>query len=443
MQRAHRTAVAIAVALAVTPAVGGCGPVNAGSAAQQEIHDRLEADFGDHLVEVRVSAENTLPFMGRSSGSAVLAPDTPPEVFTRALDTVATFRPEHGEFEGVGVIGNGVGVCLDDPERAARQALRDALHAAGVSLAGEWPCGSRREHGSAPYVGTVADLAADLLLVHEHGDPAGLTLEATLTRPAGTVSAPLEAVPPAFARVLTAVKRRIEIVRFAFGGGQLRIAVAPTAEVAAILAAARTAAGDRLEVEILLGSLEDDAQDDYERVAPVVDALRALPDVAEVTAHRQGASLHVPDPDRARAVHDDAVGIPGTDRIALTIRVGRDTEGAHGTVRASEWRRPSGGRSESFAAFLALLTRPEVAHVTVREADGGEPREVFVELAGPLLGGARLRDLPVGAVTRIRSRAEGSGLTFTPADRLTAEDVAEPYGPVDVGAFVAAWNAAR
>src|SRR5690606_14824492 len=238
-----------------------------------------------------------------------------------------------------------------------RQALRDALHAADVSLAGEWPCGTRLStNDTTPYAGTVADLDADLRLVREVAGQTELTLEARLEEPTGTVSGPLDNLPLTLARTLSAIDRAHGVVDFEYADHRLRVAVTPTADLTSVQAAADRAAGPDLPVTVLQGSLDPTQQKDYARVAPVADALRAIPGVDEVTARQQSVTLRLLDPKLVRQVHDAASDVPGVDKLGMTIHVG---EGSFATG-ALEGVRPVGGRSQGIDTFATLVTRPDV-----------------------------------------------------------------------------------
>lgn len=432
---AARTGLAALAVIAVGLLLAGCLPVNAGSAAMDEFEERVNADYGEWVESFRLSSNNTLPFMGDAFGSVVLRPDTPPEVFAEVYDFVTGYSGP-GDFDGSGVEANGVGVCAGDAQLAARQQLRDALHAAGTSLAGDWPCPPRAGDVPLPYAATLDELDADLQTVRSLGAGAGLQLVATITDPAGMVAGPLDAVPAALPDTLRAVAALTGVERFEADGTALRIAVTPTADLGAVQAAAERAAGADLEVEVLPGSLDASEQAQYAELGPVVDALRQLPGVDEVQAQTQSVEVRTADPQQAVAIHDAAVAMPELDALGFRLVVA----GAPQSLSA-EYFRPIGGADEHFGAFAALLASPGVTEVTVHEA-GRQAVWVAVEVAGPLLDAVQLKALlPMGVPAQLGSDADGTHLRFTTAEHLAPGALSGLSDRVDLQAFAAAWNA--
>lgn len=415
----------------------GCGPVNAGSAAEDAFAVALDAAHGDWVEELRTSASNTLPFAGDAYGSVVLRDDTPPDVFAAVYEFVTTYPASN--FDGSGVEANGVGICIGDPQARAKQQLRDALFSAGATLAGDWRCPPSANSEPLPYRATLADFDTDQRRVRSVGAGAGLTLEASISEPAGTVAAPFDAVPDTLAATLGAVAEETEVRQFALTGTDLVIAITPTGDLSPVQAAADAAAGPALQVQIALGSLDATEQAVYAELAPLIDELRQIPGVDSVTANTQGIVLRVPDAQRVAAIHDAAMTQPELDEIGVTILVG---EGTH-AEGASQYVRPIGGASEHIGGFVELLDTAGVTQVTVHEAGGGRSIWFAVDVAGPLLDTVQLRPmLPIGADAQLGSELEGSALRLTIADQLRAEDVWDASDTVDLGAFVAAWNAA-
>lgn len=423
----------VATALLAT----GCGSPNAGAAAQDEIRALLQEKYGEHVEEVRISKDDALPWAGGAFGSVALKPETSPEVFAEVLELMDSFEPESGAFDGTGVVANGVGVCFGDPQREQRQALRDALHAADATLAGDWPCPVRTTTDDwLPYVGTAAELDADLRVVRDLPGRRELTLEGEVQEPRGSVSVDLDDPPLTLVKTLDAAERASGgVARFELVDNRLEIAVAPTADLAPIQAAATEAAGKALQVTVVQGTLDAERRDDLADLGPVVDALRAIPGVDEVTA-TGGVVVRVPDPKRVQQVHDDAVDVPGVDALWLTLEVGP----ADNPRGPSTWVRPAGGSSDSIESFAALVTRPEVEHLSLREADGKKERALNLQLAGPLSDVVRLRRLlPVEAPLTVLSRSDDTSVILRLSADRDIEDLESIHEDVDLAAFRAAW----
>ncbi|GAA1423841.1 hypothetical protein [Agrococcus citreus] len=435
----RRSILWVAPAVAAALLLSGCGPVNAGSAARDQVEAALEAEFGEHIEELRISSTNDLPFTGRAFGSVVLLPETSPEVFAEVVAFVASFQPSSASFDGSGVQANGVGVCVGDPQADRKLELRDALHAAGASLAGEWSCATRATDDALPYAGTAADLDADADLLRSIELPSGLRLEGSLSEPDGRVSVAIDRLPDTVGETLAAVGAAAEIAQFALEDGVLTIAIAPTADPAPVQAAADAAAGRDLRPRVVLGSLDPAEQARFEELAPLLDALREIPGVDGVEAASTGVTLRTLDPRQVTAVHDAAVAHPELADLALTILVGDGTA----ATGALEYSRPRGAQSDSIDAFAALAVDPGVADLTVREAAVGGDRWVVVELTGELADMVRLKPvLPIGAPAQLSSATSGETVRLTIADPLAPDDLDDVAGTVDREALADAWNAA-
>lgn len=426
--------------LAASLLVTGCGPVNAGTAAREEFEAQLDADFGEHVEEVRISDDNTLPFAGRAFGSVVLRPETPPDVLESVFELVTTFRSAAGSFEGSGVVANGVGICVGDPQIDAKRELRSALHAAGASLSGEWPCSTGGVQEPEPYWGPAADLDADVALIRSLDGATGLRLEARLTDPPGTASGLVEELPDTAGAALAAIAAAAEVVAFELKGGALTVAIDQQGDTDAALSAAEAAAGPDLAVHVVLGSLDPSEQAELAELEPVLEELRRVPGVAGAEATVDGIAVRTLDPAQAPAVLEAATSAEALVDRSITILVGEGTA----AMRAAEYVRPAGATTGSFDAFAALVADSGVSDVTVREAGGGREGWVDIELTGPLLDAVRLKPvLPTGVDGRLSSVADESSIMWTIADPLRDEHVSSGVGDVDLAAFITAWNAAR
>lgn len=438
MRRTTRVGLAGLAATAVALLLTGCISANAGSAAEDAFTERLTADYGDWVEELRIDAHNTLPFMGDANGSVVLRADTPPDVFAEVVQFVESYQGP-GSFAGSGVQANGVGVCFGDPQVDAKQQLRDALHAASAALAGEWRCPPRPGDVPLPYSGTLEAFDGDIALLRSLGTGTGLELTASLTEPDGSVSGPLDEVPGSVAATLRAIDGVSEVLRFQLEGAALTVAIAATADPAPAQSAADAVAGPDLVAQVVLGSLDPAEQARYAELGPLVDDLRALPGVTHVEASPGAVTLRTLDPLQVTAIHDAALAHPEFTELALSIEVGD----AGWTMGASRYFRPADGQSQHIADFAAIVATDGVTQVVLNEAGGGRERWLSVEVDWPIMDVVRLKGVvPMGVAAQLASSADDLALRFQLADQLRAEDVSEWQDEVDLEVFAAAWNAA-
>lgn len=429
-----------AVIAVASLALAGCGAVNAGSAVEEEFNEAIRGEHGDLIVETRVNAHNDLPFAGGASATVVVRPEASAEEFAAVLEDVLSFGPSTGDYDGVGVIANGVGVCAPDPQREAKQALRDALHEGGVSLAGEWACPPASGDDPRPYVGTLAQFDADLGVVASVGGAPGLHLEAWLSEPSGKISGPLDELPDTLGESVDAVADLEDIVDFEVVEGSLNIAITPTSDPAAAQAAAEAVAGPDLSVEVVLGSLDPAQQTEYAALGPLLDDLREVPGVVEVETSTHVVTLRTMDPEQVVAIQEAALAHEEFEnRLTLEILVGEGTQ----ATGAAEYTRPLGGERDGIALFHDLVTHPGVSHARVQEPSPTVEAWITVDVVGPLTDVADLRSLlPVGVEVQASSDQDNRSVRFTIADTVSADDFYSVHDDTDVAGLVAAWNAA-
>lgn len=446
MRRSRRAAMAVLAAMSVGVLLTGCLPINAGEAAADEFEERVRAEYGDWVEGFRTDSINTLPFIGSGFGSVVLRPDTPPDVFAEVSDYVEGYQVRG--FDGAGVEANGVGVCFGDPQIAAKQELRDALHVAGETLVGTWPCPTRGGGTPVPYEGTVRAFGSDIDLLRSLEMTTGLAFEATLTEPSGTVSGPLDQVPGTVATTLETIGEMHEVQEFTLvpapsggrgaGGGLLTVAIASTADASAAQAAADAVAAPELAVEVVQGSLDPAEQARYEELGPLLDDLRALPGVEDVDATTQNIAIRTPDAQQVAAIHDAVLAHPDFVDLGLSIVVGP----VGGGMGSSYWL-PAGGENRHLPDFLALLGADGVTQIAVSEPTAERPAWLNLHTARAITAIVDLKSqLPVGVEAQFSSSSDDHELRFVVADQLRVEDVEDWREEVDIEAFVAAWNAA-
>lgn len=435
--RPRRAGRATAAALAAAM-LAGCAWVNAGSDAQREFLAELDARHGQHVVDTRVVAQNDMPGMGGASGYVVLDDAISDADLLEVLGFVSTFQPSRGGWVGTGVVANGVGICIGDPDAQAKTDLRSRLQAAGASLEGEWPCATATYRDQPRWSGTLAQLDADIATIAAVG-PGQLRLQATTTDVEGTVDVGPDALPTRLAATLDAVAAETDVVAYRLVERALTVAVTTSADLSPVQAAADAAAVGALDVTVSAGSLDPTQAAQHAELGPIVDALRAIPGVEEVTTMTQAVTIRTLDRSGVRAIHDAAIAHPELDELGFRIVVGESrTPG-----EASEWFRPLGGESAHIDAFATLVAQPGVASVRVDEASASTEVWVALRVEGPLVDVVDLKGvLPMGVSAQLASVAEDGAVRLRLEPRLDAADVSDLRDVVDVDAFVAAWNAA-
>lgn len=440
-----RTSTALA-AVAGLLLTAGCGALSRGHDAADEFTEHFTSTYPDYVVEATPSAADELPFSGKVSGTLVLADDTPPEMLDQLLGEVETWTPETSVgYTGMGVVANGLGICLDDPQRAAKLDLRTALYAEGLALQGSWGCPPWPTSTEQTYRGTLAHLLADTESVREvFGEGPGLVLHAEVSDPWGRVTGPWTELPTTLPDTLEAVAAIHGISAFRLEGDTLTVNAAGSRDLTEARAAAERAAGQHLTVQVLQGSLDPEEATANEALLTVVEDLREEPGVAGVHAVRGIVEVSSEDPAALRAIHDAALGHP--DMPADTgLRIRIVEPGETSPVAGSAYSRSAGSTGDDHLdAFAALVALPTVREAGMGEPPAGAPAVLDVTLAtGFTEGIASLRAvLPDGMEVTAHAPEGFDRVELTTARTLTEDDVSTAFTAPDIGAIVEAWNTA-
>ncbi|MCK0110691.1 hypothetical protein MWU75_00840 [Ornithinimicrobium sp. F0845] len=453
--RTTRSLAALATASLVV-LTSGCG-IDPGHQAEQEFIDHFTQTYPDHVVDTLTAASDKLPWVGgEMAGTLVLADDTPPEVFATILDDLTTWAPDaNSNYQPIGLVANGVGVCLDNEQQDQMQSLRDALYADGLALQGSWLCPAAIYGSHSVYKGTLADVTRDAEVVRQVWDGDGeLRLEAEVNTPTGTIDHSWPELPDTLQATLDAVAAEQQIVTFELTDEGLRVAVTPTAELEATQEAATAAAGPGLPVTLMQGSLSPEKAAAMADLAHIPDALRAVEGVTSVTVDPNHMSVAVAtrDPAAVRGIYDAAMEHPEFDEdLTLRIQVSLpDADAGNRFVRFP------GGDDELLPLFLDLLSSEDVTRVWVTsplpvfDPDSPQPGQpsvpgVRITLARPVVETVpELRDiLPDGLrVNLTNGEDHRDSVDLTTAPTLTAEDIDSIFTIPDLEAIAAAWNAA-
>lgn len=428
--------------LAAAAVLLGACTLDAGSKAKTEFEEHFRTAYPQDIAGFDVRYSNDMPTLGTLSGVVLLRPEAAPEVARAVLAEVEAYEPSvRVHYTPLGVEANGLGLCLLDEQLEDKQALRDALHADGVSLAGRWGCRGPRYDAAPRYEADLPTFLADTRLARPHLEAGtDLQLTASITDPPGSVTGPWGQVPTSLGPTLAAIQQTQVVSRFELAGTQLRVAIEPTADLAGTQAAADRAAGDDLTVTVLPGSLDEARATSYARLGGVVDTLRAQPGVTAVTTG-PFVEVTVGSSQDAVAVHDLARAMPEfTTDTHLRLIVGGDrlTGSTYEVTAASD-----GGHVQLFADLVEV---EGMAAVVLHEAmptrafwlrlKTEAPFEEVLPRVRPLL--------PGGTPVELYRRQEGI-VRFTAQDTLSEADLTASSSAgdrVDLDSLARAWNAA-
>jgi len=439
--------------------VSGCSAFP-GPEAQEEFTEHFTSTYPEHVVDTQTASSGKMPFMGATmEGSLVLADDTPPEIFATILDDLTAWEPDAGgvTYEPVGVVANGVGVCMGDEQQEQMQSLRDALYAEGLALQGSWPCEEPIYGSATTYRGSLADVTRDAEVVKRIWDGSGeLRLEAGVFPPSGTIDHAWVEIPDTLEATIEAVAAEQEIVTFELTDEGLRIAVTPTAGLEATQEAATAVAGADLPVTLMQGSLSPERAAAMADIAHIPDALRTVEGVTSVSvnAHNNTVAVATEDPAAVHGIYDTATEHPEFDED-LHLQIVVNLPGVDGTTPNHFVRYP-GGDDELLPLFLDLLASEDVTRLWISsplpvfDPDNPQPGRptvpgVRITVAGPVvesvpeLRGILPDDLRVN-LTNGEDHRDSVDLTTAPT--LTADDVDSIFTIPDLEAIAAAWNAA-
>lgn len=424
--------------------LSGCGSAWPAGEAEGRFVEHFTTAYPEQVAETVTEASAKVPFVGGElSAVLVLTDDTPPDLFTEIVEEVIAWDAGGAvTYDGRGAIANGVGVCAGDEQRAAKGELRSRLHAAGQSLAGNWPCTTWERAEGASYTASVTDFTTDTAAVRELlGDDADVWVRAELHEPWGTVEAPWAEVPHELGGTLSAVAEVMPIRSFEFTATHgLRVAVPATTDLSAAHEAAERAAGP-MPVEVVQGDLDPAKAAEIELLGPVADHVRAVPGVLDVGVRPGHVAISVTGPDVVAAVADAARTHPGLGgaSVQLTLSAARHDE---------SWARhrylwQAGATTDSVPAFVDLTGHDVVATVEVVDPPDGAPRLVL-ELAAPIEEGLPLVKalVPDGVEVTVRGNDALATVEFRSARTLTSQEVTSRFTTPDLDRIVREWNAA-
>lgn len=442
---------AIVAACSVALLATGCA-IDAGHDAERNFIEHFTSTYPDQVVDTTTFAAESLPFTGgQMAGAVIVADDTPPEDFATILDDVATWDAGRGvTYDPLGVVGNGVGVCLTDEHQEQKQALRDALYADGLALEGQWPCPQRLKATESIYQGTLAQGMQDAETVRRLWDgPGEFRLVGEFTEPWGTVDYPWPDLPPTLDDALHAVEAEHDIVGFELTEAGLRIAIAPTGGLEQAQESAQAAAGADLPVQLLQGSLDAAKADQFGGLADIADDLRTVPGAESVSVTQVGGvAVTTRDAGALAAIVDRA--LTHEDFAAegqLVIRVIHP--GPDGQNETSTYTRWPGGTGELLPVFEQLLDQDVVSWIAMTDPlpspnpDDPPIPGLKIRLTGTVVDGLpQLRSaLPDGLLVTVTGADHRDTVDFTTAPRLSASDLDSIFTVPDKEAIAKAWNA--
>lgn len=442
MRTSRSLVLAASAALVMTTSACSISPAHS---AAEDLTEHFTTTYPDHVLEAQTSAADHLPFVpGDLTATLVLADDTPPEALTEILGALVAWEPDNGaSYQPVGVVANGLGICVEDPQQGAKVALRDQLYAEGLALEGQWGCSRGFAVTEPQYAGALDVLLRDTETVRPMltGDAADLRLLASVDTPYGSIDHGWTTLPDTLAPTLDAVAAEHPVQTFALTDDGLQVAVQPTSDATALLAVAEAAAGPDLPVQIMQGSLDPDQAAGNAERAHLLDALSAVDGVDGVRLDPQHyVAVGTSDISALRAIYDTAMELPEF-RETETLRITYSAPGSDGTSVQHDYSHPPGADEAHLDLFGSLVEHEVVTRVALSDR-GPEGARLTLALTGTLPESLpQVKDLlPDG----IQVTAEGADwrevVDFTTARTLEPGDIETNRTIPDLDAITRAWN---
>lgn len=442
--RTTRTLTAL-TALSLALVTSACGSIAPGATAAEEFTQHFSSGYPDHVLEAVTTATDELPWVGGAmGGSLILADDTPPDTLAAILEDVTTWEPDaDADYDGVGVLANGLCLCGSDIQQDQKQQLRDRLYAEGLALQGTWRCPNWLHSHEPPYRGELSELMQDTATVRSlwEKEDGELRVVADVSTPAGSVDHAWATLPESLPDVLAAVGEEQVVTTFDLTDGALRIAVPPTTRLAEAQAVAEAAAGPDLTVQVMQGSLDPQLSERLASLAPLGEALQPVPGVETVLVEQDRITLSTRDVGAVRGIHDAALEHPEfQDGLALRIRYDRIVPDAD--HQSFFYEHPSGSTGERLPVFEELAALRTVTRLWVTESRPEVNLDVQVNFTRPLADA--LPQVKGIVPDGIRMKATGPDhretVSFTTARTLARDDLRSSYESPDLGAIASAWN---
>lgn len=442
MRTSHSLVLAAGAVLVMTTSACSLSPAHS---AAEDLTEHFTTAYPDHVLEAQTTAADQLPFVpGDLVATLVLADDTPPEALTEILGELVAWEPGNGAtYQPIGVVANGVGICVDDPQQDAKVALRDQLYAEGLALEGTWGCSSGFVVTEPQYAGALDVLLRDTELVGPllTGDAAELRLLASVDTPYGSIDHPWASLPETLAPTLDAVAAEHPLQIFALTDEGLQIAVRPTSETSGLLEVAEAVAGPDLPVQIMQGSLDPDRSTGFAERAHLADALGAVAGVDAVRLDPQSyVSVTTSDLGAVRDIYDAAMELPEF-RETETLRITVAAPGPDGTSLRHDYSHPPGADEAHLDLFGALVEHEVVTRVSLSDP-GPEGARLTLSVTDTLPSSLpQVKGLlPDGLQVTAQGADWREVVDFTTARTLEANDIVTNRTIPDLEAIARAWN---
>lgn len=449
---AHRAAAPLALSTLLIAALTiSCGAIAPSEEAAREFTDHFTTTYPDQVLSVDVAQDAALPFVGSIYGTVTLSDDAHPDVVEEVLADLEGWQtPSRVSYYPIGVVANGVGICAAPDRADQRRALREALRAAGTRLSGSWACPSGTDADArVDYSATPEQLVADAGLIAGIGDQ-----ELAEQRVTGAITGQSSSVDATWAdlaefsgleQALAGVDPRIRVRSFHIVDRTIVLAVGPTERTAALAEAADAALGDEVEVEVVLGAVEDQrTQNRYAQWAALADDLRDLSPRISVFGSDTALLVNLSDPRDFTAV----VELLGADQDAVQVSVvlsppvDADAEGEAAVPPMYRLLTRTGPAAGSVAAIEMIergIADERITAMTVSTVD-----QTSVSLTTADVGAvAELKSLiPPGAIVTVTGISQWRSVSFTATDQLESADVEHTDTGYDPGPLLDAWNGA-
>lgn len=440
--------------------LGACSIAPADSVSD-DFEEHFTQEYPDHVVDARPQADSALPFLGQVQGRVVVAPDTPIEVIDAMLVDLEEFSGTwRVSYTGIGVLANGVGICLAQDRDAERRELREILATTTAELTGTWNCPSPnvtdpRADYQAP---DIAALLADAELVtgaaREGSQSAGpLPVIGMVNERRGRVDTTWEqlAATGELADTLSWLHQSIGTRSWSIEGDRLVITIEPTTDTDQFAAEVtqRLGPASTLTVDVITEAGDGTAERDPVDTSQLADALRdAIPD-ARVTGYSWGLRVSLPGTDQLDAAAAVVADFHRDDshrddsHPAIPVIIGASTTSGQVELPANQQieYRMEAGEQRYLPLVHALIEAPGVSRGWVSDPAAGPPA-ISITVQDAATVAALKPILPTGSSLTVAGITQYRTIEFIVADQITAADISSNHVNFDADEIVDLWNAA-
>lgn len=434
----------LALVIAATLLLSGCGPINAGSAAGDHFTAYMSDEPG--VADVQVSSSNNLPFYGSADATIVLDEGADDETLAAVVDRMAEYLRDHSESRVswsmiAEVDGFSIGVSQSDDTNSATIGLLGQARAI-EGIVGGWLYSANGVsedmtyfvvEDPAQFIATLGQLLLLDFLGYVEVHDAGSTFAVTSTGD-GELPAPEIAAYEAVAAAYTIRSADLE-------PGSVELRVGGDDQVAGATEIAKSLPGSAgIEFDITGGIVTRSGEGDFTLVNGIIVQLIDIPGVAAVYAE------------------PDVLGVT-VSTFEAVVAAQSLLEDTDGSAALTAYYRSEDGMTPGFSIYGGPERRATFIPVVGALIDGGylDDIEILADrldiTAGPYdeqrmtaFAVALKGLLPEREHVRLTNSTGGLNFWFITGEVIDVEKDNKgedrSYGAVAPDAFVEAWNAA-